>query len=364
MKEGKDIVDITASFVAGIASGSLILRLGGSAYTSASIAVILLSSSLFILWKSGCLEKRPAVRKNIFLQGLLFLTGLSCLFSAKISAGFSASDPLFYGQVRQAAVYLSETIEELPHASAESKAMMKALILGDKCDLDREVVQAFRESGAAHILALSGLHLGILYLLINRFLKFFGNFPVVRLSKAIVILLVTGVYVLATGASPSLIRAFLFILLNETAQLLHRRTRLSTILCSALFIQLVLDPLAIENVGFQLSYLAMAGICWIHPVLKVQDLHFPFLQKIWDTASLTLSCQVLTAPVVLYHFGTFPQYFLITNLLALPLTTLVMVVSLLQILLGCMKIFPTFLSEIGNHIIHLLIYIIETISHI
>lgn len=140
--------------------------------------------------------------------------------------------------------------------------------------------------------------------------------------------------------------------------------KLSHTLCSALFIQLVLDPLSIKELGFQLSYLAMAGICWIYPLLKNRNLHFPLLQKIWNLASLTISCQIFTAPLVLYHFKTIPTYFLITNLVAIPLTTLTMGITVLMIALGSIKIFPTFLGKIGNHIIQILIDAMEIISHI
>ena len=145
-----------------------------------------------------------------------------------------------------------------------------------------------------------------------------------RVIRLFTILPAAFFFTLMTGAAPSLVRAFLFILINEILRISGRPRKASRVLCLALLVQLVLDPPVIRSLGFQLSYLAMAGIFLIYPSL---DRWYPGkgpLQSIWHAAALSISCQLTTAPLVWFRFHTFPRYFLITNLLALPLTTCLM----------------------------------------
>jgi len=144
-----------------------------------------------------------------------------------------------------------------------------------------------------------------------------------------------------TGAAPSLVRAFLFILLNESARLLPgRQRRPLNIFCTALIIQLACKPEVIRSLGFQLSYLAMLGIQLLYPRL---DAWYPSpgpgrrdpLRRIWSAMALSCSCQLFTAPLVWLRFGTFPRYFLLTNLGGLPLLEGFLLVSLPTLLPGC-----------------------------
>ena len=364
MKEGKDIVDLSAGFIAGIVAGSLVLPQREHAFLYASLCFSCLCICITLIWHFH-------LRKMSVIHILMFITGLSCIFTSKASSAFAlfptGGTDLFGPLSKRTA----DIIDNIPFSSPDCNALMKALTLGDKTSLDPKVTAAFRESGAAHILALSGLHLGILYMILSKLLRLAGNYPLTRILRSVSIILMTGIYVLATGASPSLVRAWLFILLNEIAFLTCRKTNLSRILCSALFIQLVLDPEVIGNVGFQLSYLAMAGICWIYPFMKGwypeaenggRDL--PIMRKLWDMASLTLSCQLTTAPAVLYYFGTLPRYFLVTNLIALPLTTFSMSFLLLILGLSTIGICPTILTDIGSSLLEALMYVMKIISEL
>ena len=194
---------------------------------------------------------------------------------------------------------LKEVIDDLPFRNAGTAPLLKALLTGDRSGLSDNVVRNFREGGASHILALSGLHLGIIYLFIRRALLVIGNSPPANLVRSLATIILSGLYTLATGASPSLVRAFLFIILNESARLLHRNSRPERVLCAALTIQIAMNPGAITSPGFQLSYLAMGGIMFLFPILRTwfaADGDFPVMKRIWDSAALAISCQVFTAP--------------------------------------------------------------------
>ena len=170
---------------------------------------------------------------------------------------------------------------------------------------------------------------------------------------------------MATGASPSLVRAFLFILLNESAHLLHRESRPERVLCAALTLQLAINPGNITSPGFQLSYLAMGGIIFLFPVLKswfTADGRFSIMKKIWDAAALATSCQVFTAPAAWYHFRTFPMNFLITNLLSLPVTSMLMTLAVPAVILACLGACPGFLLRAVEFLAGTLLFVIEVIA--
>ena len=232
------------------------------------------------------------------------------------------------------AASFSGQIDSIPFRNPLSAPLVKALTLGDRSGLPRDTVILFRSSGAAHLLALSGLHLGIIYLILRRLTFPLGNSPRARHTRSLILVVLTLLYVLGTGASPSITRAFLFILIGEAASLSGRRTKASKVFATALLLQLLISTESIRSVGFQLSYSAVAGIVifyrrlseWFPRVRKAPLASL--MKRIWDMAVLTLCCQVFTAPLAWYRFHSFPQFFLLTNLMAIPLTTALIAVSL------------------------------------
>ena len=155
-------------------------------------------------------------------------------------------------------------------------------------------------------------------------------------------------YALMTGASPSTVRALLFISLNEILRHFPGRKKSPiAIWCCALLIQLAACPWVISSLGFQLSYLAMLGIFLLFPKL---DAWFPSegrrkgpVKWIWSSMALSISCQVFTAPLVWLHFRTFPKHFLLTNLIALPLTSFLMFGAVACLALSAFGICPAWL---------------------
>jgi competence protein ComEC len=234
-------------------------------------------------------------------------------------------------------------IADIPFPSEGTAPLLTALLTGDRSLLARETVSAFRESGASHILALSGLHLGIIYVLFDRLTRVAGQTPLARGLRFGAIVLASAFFTLMTGASPSLVRAFLFIVINEVLRLTGRPRKASRVLCLALLVQLVLDPSAIKSLGFQLSYLAMAGIFLLYPLLEAwyppSPAWDPF-RRIWKAAALSISCQLFTAPLAWWRFHSFPRHFLLTNLLALPLTTALMTTAVLTVVLWAIGLCP------------------------
>lgn len=242
---------------------------------------------------------------------------------------------------------MAEAIDRIPFRTNEANAVIKALITGNRQDITHETIKAFRDSGASHILALSGLHLGIIYSLVSKALGIIGNSPVEGRIRSSTIVILCGIYTLATGAGDSIVRAFLFIVLREAAKLSGRSCDTGTLFFSALVVQLCVDPQSFRSVGFQLSYAAMAGIAFIYPWIKgfwpqtsgKRDI----IRWVWDSAALSISCQLTTGPIAYMYFRTFPTHFLLTNLIALPLTGILIPSALLTLCLNMLGICPEIL---------------------
>ena len=357
MTEEKDIVGLSVPFAAGAGVGALLLLAVHSPFSLSCATVIALAISVFLTLRSPG-GSVPGLVASLALCGML------CSLSQAASAPFARAGTLTE-VARETAGWLRNTIDCIPYAEDGSAPLVKALLTGDRSSLSRDITGVFRAAGASHILALSGLHLGLVYLILLRLSSFLGNSIAARRARCALIVLSCGFYALATGGSPSIIRAFLFVSLNESAKLLGRERKALRVYCSALFIQLVISPSAITSIGFWLSYLAMAGIVLVYPHLRAwypPSSHWDITRRIWDGAALSISCQLFTAPLVYFVFGTFPKYFLLTNLLAMPLTSAVMTVSIATVTLSALGICPDLLIVVDEKILNALVETLRIIS--
>ena len=395
MTETADIKPLALAFTFGAASGLLLSRISMHAAYISSATSLLVALTLTVITSA---DRRQAEILLLFLTAGVFCAATSTL----TSLGAVAGKPLFAGL----AADFRSMISSIPFPHEGTAPLVNALLTGDRSSLDSSVMNSFRDSGASHILALSGLHLGIIYGILLKATSIFGKHPTVKAVRSLIIISLCGIYTLATGASPSLVRAFLFILVNETARLTHRSNNPLRVYCAALFIQTAINPQVISSTGFQLSYLAMAGIFLLYPALKkwypqkeadgdmliekgadltesdglegvidkgscrarrcwtswMKTIVSAAPRKIWDAAALTISCQVFTGPLAWWKFGTFPKYFLLTNLLSLPLTSAVMLLSVSTSVLFAIGICPDFLISLTDSSASLLLFIMKVIS--
>lgn len=378
MVGARDIVGISVPFAAGVAAGAFLCPMlpPPAHYLLAdclllTIALTTILASHLHFGKHCDRQSRVAGSRRGMFSGIFLLAGIFCALCHSLSVGIPEYGG---GPVASAAAKavgsLRDTIDAIPYPSATTAPLVKALLTGDRSDLTKEITGIFRDSGASHILALSGLHLGVLYLLLARLTAPLGNSLAARRLRYSLIIASALFYAVMTGGSPSIVRAFLFIAINETARLLGRKRDPVRVLLAALTIQLALRPDVIASVGFQLSYAAMAGIFLLYPTLeriypasdggRWSGLN-PF-RKIWNAAMLSISCQAFTAPIVWHYFRTFPKYFILTNLLALPLTSAVMVLSVTTIALSFLGICPGLLTVLNDHAVQALVFCLKVIS--
>ncbi|GEM_PF-2306011 len=260
-----------------------------------------------------------------------------------------------------------------------NRGLLKALVLGNKSELDSSIKSDFRRSGASHILALSGMHIGVIYSAILLLLFPFNITVRLKRVKLPLVLAVMVLYVVVTGLSPSACRAVLMIGMNLWARESGRSGYIETPLLLSAAILLIIDPHAAESLSFQLSFAAMAGIVFIFPTLgsafdnlfhdtgevgkeftNQESLKLftrvrlhrinPFLalvlwlaRVVYQLCAISISCQIATAPLVLYYFGSLPQQFLITNIVASPLVSLIIYSFLIFLLVNSISYFASLL---------------------
>lgn len=235
----------------------------------------------------------------------------------------------------------------------DALSVINALALGDKQFLDDDIRQSFVNAGAIHVLAVSGLHIGIVFAFVNYLLFFLNRTTRLRTIKIIVTIVVIWAYASLTGLSPSVNRAATMFTLISIGKNLNRDISYFNILAFAAFILLVANPLSIYNVGFQLSFVAVGGIVYFQPKLfALITIRNKVLREIYKVLTVSVAAQLATTPLILYYFHQFPTYFWLTNLLLIYLICASLILSLLMLLLG-------WIPYVGSSIAFVLQYIIK-----
>ena len=252
-----------------------------------------------------------------------FLLGAAGLQAGRLPGGEAATPALMQFASRLQHDFSASLAAFIPEG--DELAVMRALAIGDKSSLTRDLRRTYRDSGAMHLLALSGLHVGIIYALIASALSVLGNSRPAKAVRSLAILSFLWFYALISGLSPSISRAVIMITIFEISGFVGtKRDGPSSVAASALLITLF-APEAPRNIGFQLSYSAVIAIYTIYPRLRpLLQTGSRLLRYIWDSACIAISCQCTCGVLGWLYFGTFPRYFLLTNILAVPLATAIM----------------------------------------
>lgn len=207
----------------------------------------------------------------------------------------------------------------------QNLAVLSALTLGYKGLLDDEIRRVYSASGAMHILAVSGLHVGILFFIISGLLFFLNRIKHGKRVKALAVILFLWFFALFTGMSPSVMRASLMFSLVIIGVALSHRTSIYNTLSGSAFVLLCYNPLLITDIGFQLSFLAVTSIVFFYPyIYKLVYIKHKWLDMVWSLVAVSIAAQLGTFAISLYYFQQFPNYFLLTNLFAIPLATAVL----------------------------------------
>ncbi len=212
--------------------------------------------------------------------------------------------------------------------------IIAAMTLGDKSALDSRTKDVFAQVGASHILALSGLHLMIIY----GVLSLLVSWRRLRLWSQVIIVLSIWSFALLTGLSPSVLRAASMISIYALLSLGYRSKMSVNTLAFVAILMLLVNPLSLYDIGFQLSFLAVLAIVLFNPLLRALiPLHIlqrhRWLDAAWSLTTVSVAAQIGTAPLIAYYFGRLPVLFLLSNFIVIPLSYLILHLTLLMVAL-------------------------------
>jgi len=290
------------------------------------------------------------------LQGI-YLT--QYITPKKVIAKSVRDIPLHQSLAFNTRIQIEQTIDKY-FGDSQSGGVLKALTIGQKSDLDPDVKENFSNSGTMHVLAVSGLHVGIFY---GIFLFIFNKLINTRWKYLIISFIVIQLwfYALITGLSPSVVRAVTMFSILALGKLIDRRSNAFNLVFASAFMILLFKPGLLFSVGFQLSYLAVLSILFFGPKLtRAQPVWIP--PKLWTLLAISLAAQIGTLPLSLYYFKQFPTYFLLSNLLVIPAVFIILNGAILFIAIGFIDFLQQGLAYLLDKFVNMMLLSVELLN--
>jgi len=242
--------------------------------------------------------------------------------------------------------------------------LAKALFLGDKSALSTEVTNSFSAAGAMHLLAISGLHIGLMILVLMNVFRVFSKF-INKYQATCIVILFIWFYAYLIGFPPSVVRSVFMFSLITLGSLFSAQNNQLNLLCFSAVILLLLNPWYLFDIGFQLSYLAMLGILITYKRIQ-HFFHFrnKIIRFLWNGTALGLSAQIFTVPLCLYYFHQFPNYFVLTNLGIILISGILISLGAGLFLFSWSPLLSIGIGFALSSLLFLLVYFIELIEHL
>ena len=214
-----------------------------------------------------------------------------------------------------------------------------SLVMGNKSKVSKDLLSDYSSAGAIHVLAVSGLHVGIVYLILTTLLGFLKRIKRGNYILLILLLITMWAYAIFTGLSASVTRAVIMLSFVAIGKQLSRVTNMYNTLAVSAFLLLLYNPNYIFEVGFQLSYLAVLSIVYIHEVIeKIYTPKYQITNYFWQITCISVSVQIGTFPISVYYFHQFPILFIITNWVLIPIIGVILSFGLITSVLSYFEI--------------------------
>jgi len=248
--------------------------------------------------------------------------------------------------------------------SGDEFAVAAAILLGYDNLMDQDLEQNYRTAGAMHILVVSGLHVGIIYLVLNFLFGFLRRNQKQKLIKMVILLAIVWFYAILTGLAPSVQRSAVMISMFIFADTTNRfRDNYNTLAASAVLL-MVFNPLIIYSVGFQLSYAAVFGILFFYkPIFRLLPVKNKILRVLWEIIVVSLSAQLGTFPIAAHYFHFFPTYFLLTNIVVFPLSFFILTSGLLFVAVFWVPIVSKIVGLVLFYLVFILNFLIAQVKY-
>ncbi|MDC9722469.1 MAG: ComEC/Rec2 family competence protein [Urechidicola sp.] len=243
-------------------------------------------------------------------------------------------------------------------------AVINALLLGQRQEISPELIQSYTGAGAIHILAVSGLHVGIILLILNFIFKPIERFKNGKTIKLILVVSLLWAFAFVAGLSASVVRAVTMFTAVAIGWQVNKPTNVYNTLTISMFFLLLFNPYFLFDVGFQLSYLAVFSIVWIQPLLySFWKPKFKLLDYFWKLLTVSVAAQFGIIPISLYYFHQFPSLFFISNLVIIPFLGAILLGGVLIILLSLLNILPNILATVYNYLIRAMNLVVDWVAH-
>ena len=231
-------------------------------------------------------------------------------------------------------------------------AVLNALLLGQRQDISKQLIADYSSAGAIHILAVSGLHVGIILLILNWLFKPLERLRKGKLIKTILVVLFLWMFAFVAGLSASVVRAVTMFTFLAIGLSFRRKNIIEFSLIASMFFLLIVKPMFLFDVGFQLSYLAVFGIIWVQPLLyKLWNPKLKIVDKFWQLLTVSFAAQAGILPLSLYYFHQFPGLFWMSNLIIIPFLGAILIGGIVIIFLSLIGFLPEFLATIYGFVI-------------
>ncbi len=276
----------------------------------------------------------------------------------------SISKPVYsiYRMAHKIRLHINQKLMSYPF-SKQQLTIINALLLGQRQDIDQELLSKYQNAGAIHILAVSGLHVGILLILINSILKPLLYVKKGRIIKLVLVILSLWCFAIIAGLSPSVLRAVTMFSFLAIGMHIRSKTSIYNALFISLFILVCFNPLLLFSVGFQLSYAAVFSIVWMQPSLaKIYRPRFLVDNILWNTITVTITAQLGILPLSLVYFHQFPLLFFIANLMIIPFLGIILGFGIAIIILAESGILTNWIVSIYGSCIDSMNYIVYWVS--
>jgi len=269
--------------------------------------------------------------------------------------------------IKQQALNMRQHLIDLLEASGLSGnelGLASTLVLGYKNHIDSEVKQAYMNAGAMHVLAVSGMHVGIVYLALDILMKIFGGRFLYRYKQLLIIFLLWG-YAFLTGLSPSVMRATVMFSVVIVGKITSQSANVYNSLGFAALCLLLYDPTMLFKAGFQLSCVAVIGIVFFQPkiasIIKVKN---KVLNWIWQLTSVSIAAQIATFPFCIYYFERTPVYFWLSNVIVSPGATILIILTLLLLITSPIHSISAFFGFLTKWVTKTMNFLVISISNL
>lgn len=260
-------------------------------------------------------------------------------------------DNTIFGLAAKLRNYINSKLNQF-HFKTDELAIINALLLGQRQDISKDIYNSYTKAGAIHILAVSGLHVGIILLLLNFVFKPIEYVKHGKVYKTIILVLILWSFAIIAGLSASVVRAVSMFTIVAIAMNLKRPTNVYNTLAISMFFLLLVKPTFLFDVGFQLSYLAVFAIVAIQPMLyNLWQPKLKLFKFLWGFFTVTIAAQFGILPISLFYFHQFPGLFFISNLVIIPFLGTILGLGIIVIALSLLSILPEFLASVYGSII-------------